>query len=134
MHYLSFFLEHVAYYLVEVQTHCVKEEKLPQNSSLRDLDRFQFIMSRDTKAARPAAADLIYNPTEGNIFLKPTVLVRPFSSGGNHVGRPYRARKSLCTWFGESCSCCLPPLPQLACSILPTMYKDFFRALYRTPE
>ena len=32
--------------------------------------------------------------------------------------------------FGEFCSCCcLPPLPQLACSILPNMYKDFFRAL-----
>ena len=34
-------------------------------------------------------------------------------------------------WFGEFCSfCCLSLLPQLACSIFPTMYKDFFRALY----
>ena len=40
-------------------------------------------------------------------------------------------KKSLCTWFGEFCSCCcLPLLPQLACSILPTKYKDFFWALY----
>ena len=31
------------------------------------------------------------------------------------------------TWFGEFCSCCcLPLLPQLACSILPTIYRDFF--------
>ena len=43
----------------------------------------------------------------------------------------YRAQKSLCKWLGEFCSCCcLPLLPQLACSILPTMYKDFFQALY----
>ena len=35
------------------------------------------------------------------------------------------------TWFVEFCSCCcLPPLPQLACSILPTTYEDLFRALY----
>ena len=34
-------------------------------------------------------------------------------------------------WFGEfCCCCCLPLLPQLACSILPTTYKDFLRALY----
>ena len=27
-----------------------------------------------------------------------------------------------CMWFGEICLfCCLPPLPQLSCSILPTM-------------
>ena len=38
-------------------------------------------------------------------------------------------RKSLCTWFGEVCSCCcLPLLPQLACNILATTYKDFFSA------
>ena len=35
-------------------------------------------------------------------------------------------------WFGEFCSCCcLPLIPQLACSIPATTYKDFFRALYR---
>ena len=28
---------------------CAEEEKLPQNSSLRDLDRFQFIMSPDAR-------------------------------------------------------------------------------------
>ena len=34
-------------------------------------------------------------------------------------------------WFGEFCSCCcLPHLPQLAISIPPTTYKDFFQALY----
>ena len=39
----------------------------------------------------------------------------------------YRAQKSLCAWFGEFCSCCCRPLPpQLACSILPATYKDFF--------
>ena len=34
-----------------------------------------------------------------------------------------------CTWFGEvgSC-CCLPLLPQLACNILATTYKYYFRA------
>ena len=33
--------------------------------------------------------------------------------------------------FGELCSCCcLPHLTELACSILPTMYKAFFWALY----
>ena len=38
-------------------------------------------------------------------------------------------RKSLCTWFGEVCSCCcLPLLPQLACNILATTYKYYFRA------
>ena len=36
--------------------------------------------------------------------------------------------KSLCTWFGEFCSCCC--LPQLACSILPTTYQPLFPALY----
>ena len=41
--------------------------------------------------------------------------------------------KSICTWFGEFCSCCcLPLLHQLDWSIHPTMYKDFFRALYIT--
>ena len=35
-------------------------------------------------------------------------------------------------WFGEFFSCCCSPLqPKLACSILPTTYKDFFRALYK---
>ena len=39
----------------------------------------------------------------------------------------YIARESLCTWFGKFCSCgCLPLLPHLACSILPTTYKDLF--------
>ena len=34
-------------------------------------------------------------------------------------------RKFLCTWFGEVCSCCcLSLLPQLACNILATAYKD----------
>ena len=37
--------------------------------------------------------------------------------------------------FGEFCFCfCLPLLPQLVCSILTTMYKDFFRALYNIAE
>ena len=41
-------------------------------------------------------------------------------------------RKFLCTWFGEVCSCCsLSLLPQLACNILATMYKQIFSALYR---
>ena len=64
------------------------EEKLPQNSSLRDLDRFQFIMSRDTKAAR---ADP--QPDGGRNHPRPTSLVRPFwfSSGGlTCVWRPSR--------------------------------------------
>ena len=40
-------------------------------------------------------------------------------------------RKSLCTWFGEFCSCfCLPLLPQLAYNILATTYEDFFSPLY----
>ena len=35
------------------------------------------------------------------------------------------------TWFGEFCSCCcLPLLPQLACSILPTTYQPLFPPLY----
>ena len=36
---------------------------------------------------------------------------------------------NTCTWFGEvgSC-CCLPLLPQLACNILATTYKYYFRA------
>ena len=47
----------------------------------------------------------------------------------------YRAGKSLCLWFGKFCSCCcLPPLPQLACSILPTTYKEFFPALYMSQD
>ena len=34
-------------------------------------------------------------------------------------------------WFGEFCSCCcLPLLPQLACSILRTTYQPLFPALY----
>ena len=38
---------------------------------------------------------------------------------------------NTCTWFGEvgSC-CCLPLLPQLACNILATTYKYYFRAHY----
>ena len=41
-------------------------------------------------------------------------------------------RKSLCTLFGEVCSCwCLPLLPQLACNILATTYRDLFSALYK---
>ena len=41
--------------------------------------------------------------------------------------RPFRIPR-----FGEFCSpSCLPLLPQLACSILPTTYKHLFRALYR---
>ena len=44
---------------------------------------------------------------------------------------PTELRKSLCTWFGEVCSCCCSSLlPQLACNILATTYKDFFFALY----
>ena len=39
-------------------------------------------------------------------------------------------RKFLCTWFGEVCSCCrLSHLPQLACNILATTYKEIFSAL-----
>ena len=35
------------------------------------------------------------------------------------------------TWFGEFYSCCcLPLLPQIACSILPTTYKPLFPSLY----
>ena len=36
---------------------------------------------------------------------------------------------NTCMWFGEvgSC-CCLPLLPQLACNILATTYKYYFRA------
>ena len=41
-------------------------------------------------------------------------------------------RKFLCTWFGEVCSCCcLSLLPQLACIILATTYKEIFSALYK---
>ena len=37
------------------------------------------------------------------------------------------------TWFGEFCSCCcLPLLPQLACSILPTTYQPLFPPPYVT--
>ena len=37
-------------------------------------------------------------------------------------------RKFLRTWFGEFCSCCcLPLLPQLACSILATTYKELIQ-------
>ena len=38
---------------------------------------------------------------------------------------------NTCRWFGEvgSC-CCLPLLPQLACNILATTYKYYFRAQY----
>ena len=36
---------------------------------------------------------------------------------------------NTCTSFVEVCSCCcLPLLPQLVCNILPTMYKNYFRA------
>ena len=39
-------------------------------------------------------------------------------------------RKFLCTWFGEvSSCCCLSLLPQLACNILGTTYKEIFSAL-----
>ena len=42
-----------------------------------------------------------------------------------------RLPESLCSWFGEFCSCCcLPPPPQLACSILATTYKPFSETLY----
>ena len=42
-------------------------------------------------------------------------------------------RKFLCTWFGEVCSsCCLSLLPQFACNILATTYKEIFSALYFT--
>ena len=46
------------------------------------------------------------------------------------MGHSAPAPASLCTWFGEVCSCCcLSLLPQLAYNILPTMYKDFFSLL-----
>ena len=36
---------------------------------------------------------------------------------------------NTCTWFGEvGICCCLPLLPQLACNILATAYKYYFRA------
>ena len=39
--------------------------------------------------------------------------------------------ESLCTWFGEFCSCCcLPLLPQLACSILATWERPYNEAQY----
>ena len=38
---------------------------------------------------------------------------------------------NTCTWFGEvgSC-CCLPLLPEIACNILATTYKYYFRTQY----
>ena len=43
----------------------------------------------------------------------------------------YRAqKKSLYMVWWILFRCCLPILPQLACSILQTTYKDFFQALY----
>ena len=39
---------------------------------------------------------------------------------------------NTCTWFGEvGFCCCLPLLHQLACIILATTYKYYFRAQYK---